>query len=100
VDAIATTGEQKTDDVAGRDVKKCCLTTTTTSGTTINITIDINTINFTIIIIVVSNGITTITAFIASPIAAAPCTYYLHRDRPRSERRFSSPRGRPHLQCF
>jgi hypothetical protein len=100
VDAIATTGEQKTDDVAGRDVKKCYLTTTTTtSGTIINITININIINCTIIIIVVSNGTTTITALIASPIAAAPsCTYYLHRDRP--WRRFSSPRGRPQLQRF
>jgi hypothetical protein len=98
--AIATMGEQKTDDVAGRDVKKCYLTTTTTSGTIINIIININIINFTIIIIiVVSNGITTITAPIASPIAAAPqCTYYLRRDIPR--RRFSSPRGRPQRQDF
>jgi hypothetical protein len=90
-------GEQKTDDV---DVKICYLTTTTISGTAINIIININIINCTIIIIiVVSNGIATITALIASPIAAAPqCTYYLRRDRP--WRRFSSPRGRPQRQGF
>ena len=98
-DAIATTGEQKTDDVAGRDVKTCYLTTTTTSGTDINIISNTNIINCTIIIIVVSNGTTTITALIASPIAAVPsCTYYLRRDRP--WRRFSSPRGRPQRQGF